>query len=96
MQTKNYEVKGMHCASCATIITKTFKKQAGVEMADVNYATQTAKVIFDPHQTSPEQLSSSIEPFGYSLHLPTETAESMSLSANEHATHLGLGQAKQD
>ncbi len=91
----------MHCASCAGIIEKTFKKQPGVETAEVNYATQTAKVSFDHAHTTPEKLSASIEPFGYSLRLPT--AESMGLpagmagmTANEHAAHLGLGQSKKD
>lgn len=94
MQTTSYEVKGMHCASCAGIIEKTFKKQPGVETAEVNYATQTAKVSFDNAHTTPEKLSASIEPFGYSLHLPT--AASMNMSESEHAAHLGLGQSKKD
>jgi Cu2+-exporting ATPase/Cu+-exporting ATPase len=84
----------MHCASCAGIIKKTFKKQPGVETAEVNYATQTAKVSFDNAHTTPEKLSASIEPFGYSLHLPT--AASMNMSESEHAAHLGLGRSKKD
>ena len=37
----------MHCASCAGMIEKTLKKTAGVESAEVNYGTETAKVTYD-------------------------------------------------
>ncbi len=90
--TQTYKVKGMHCASCASIIEKTFKKTDGVHNAEVNYATETAKVSFDESKTSPHHLSKKIEPLGYSLSVPT--AESMHMSPSEHAAHLGLNQTK--
>ncbi len=64
---QTYRIKGMHCASCASIIEKTFKKTAGVESVQVNYGTETAKVSFDKTKTSAESLSKKIEPLGYSL-----------------------------
>ena len=68
MDTSNtYRVKGMHCASCAVNIEKEFKKIEGVKSAEVNYGTETARVIFDASKTSPENLSKKIEPLGYSL-----------------------------
>jgi Cu2+-exporting ATPase/Cu+-exporting ATPase len=94
MQTQTYKIKGMHCASCASIIEKTFKKVDGVESAEVNYGTETAKVAFDESKTNPQQLSQKIEPLGYSL--VTETAEEMGMSADEHAVHTGLGQSKKE
>jgi len=106
MDSKIYRVKGMHCASCATIIEKTFKKEAGVQSAEVNYGTETAKINFDQGKTNPELLSKKIEPLGYSLALDhlsektydenDQTAESMGMSADEHATHLGLSQSKKE
>ncbi|HEY4480319.1 MAG TPA: heavy metal translocating P-type ATPase [Candidatus Paceibacterota bacterium] len=106
MDSKIYRVKGMHCASCATIIEKTFKKEAGVHSAEVNYGTETAKINFDQGKTNPELLSKKIEPLGYSLALDhlsektydenDQTAESMGMSADEHATHLGLSQSKKE
>ena len=90
-----YKVKGMHCASCASIIERTFKKIAGVHSVEVNYGTETAKVDFDASRVSPQTLSQKIEPLGYSLMLPMEqTAEEMGMSADEHAAHLGLNQSK--
>lgn len=93
MHTQTYNVKGMHCASCSSVIEKTFKKVEGVHSAEVNYGTEKAKVSFDPAKTSPHDLSKHIEPLGYSLEVP-ETAMEMGMSESEHAAHLGLNQSK--
>ena len=110
--THTYNIKGMHCASCAHIIEQTLKKTEGVHSVQVNYGTETAKVVFDGSKTNPTDLSKKIEPLGYSL--VTETAEEMGpvrgredmerssasngmgMSANEHAAHLGLKASKQE
>jgi len=91
---QTFKIKGMHCASCAGIIEKTFKKQAGVTSAEVNYGTEAAKVTFDSEKTTPHHLSQAIEPLGYSLVIPT--AEEMGMSQNEHAAHLGINQSKKE
>ncbi len=91
---QTYQIKGMHCASCAGIIEKTLKKTEGVESIEVNYGTENAKISFNETRVSPQELSKKIEPLGYSLITPT--AEDMGMSANEHAAHLGLNQSKQD
>ena len=93
-KSKIYKVKGMHCASCASIIEKTFNKIEGVELAEANYGTESVKLSYNESKTSPEQLSEQIEKFGYSLELPT--AESMEMSYDEHAAHLGLNQSKKE
>jgi len=99
--TKTYRVKGMHCASCAGIIEKTFKKVDGVESVEVNYGTEKAKVSFNENKTTPQHLSEKIEPFGYSLDLSdnstkghSKTADEMGMSAEDHAAHTGIGQSK--
>lgn len=95
IHSQTYRVKGMHCASCSSVIEKTLKKVTGVESAEVNYGTEKAKVSFDPSQTSPHELSKHIEPFGYTLEIP-QSAEEMGMSADEHAAHLGLNQSKKE
>jgi Cu2+-exporting ATPase/Cu+-exporting ATPase len=92
MDTQTYKVKGMHCASCSSVIEKTLKKITGVQLAEVNYGTEKAKVSFDPLKTNPHDLSKQIEPLGYSLEIGA-TAEEMGMSADEHAAHLGLNQS---
>ncbi len=64
---QKYKVKGMHCASCSSIIEKTLKKQLGVQSAEVNYGTETASISFDQSKTNPQTLSKIIEPLGYTL-----------------------------
>ena len=91
---KTFKIKGMHCASCASIIEKTLKKTEGVESAEVSYGTEAVKLSFDETKISLAQLSEKIEKFGYSLILPT--AESMNMSESEHAEHLGLNQSKKE
>ena len=95
MRTQTYKVNGMHCASCSSVIEKTFKKVDGVQSVEVNYGTEKAKVSFDPSKTNPHALSKHIEPLGYSLEVPA-TAEEMGMSESEHAAHLGLNQSKRE
>lgn len=92
---ETYKVKGMHCASCAGIIEKTVKKIAGVESAEVNYGTETAKINFDNSKITAENLSKEIEPFGYSLEI-SKTADEMGMTQSEHTAHLGLNQSKKE
>ncbi|OGG92844.1 copper-translocating P-type ATPase [Candidatus Kaiserbacteria bacterium RIFOXYD1_FULL_47_14] len=65
--TETYRIRGMHCASCASIIEKSLKKVEGVESAEVNIGTEKVKISFDETKTNPQQLSKTIEPLGYSL-----------------------------
>lgn len=95
MSTTNvYKVKGMHCASCASIIERTVKKIDGVENISVNNGTENAKISFNAEKTSPDMFNQKLEPLGYSLVLPT--AEEMGMTENEHAGHLGLNQSKKE
>lgn len=91
---KIFKIKGMHCASCAGIIERTFKKEDGVISAEVNYGTETAKVSYDESKTDPHKLSSHIEHLGYSLVMPS--ASEMGMSQDEHRAHLGLSQSKEE
>jgi len=72
---KTYKIKGMHCASCAGIIERTFKKTDGVSSVEVNYGTEVAKISFDDKKMSSETLSKKIEPLGYSLIIPDEESK---------------------
>lgn len=103
-QHKIYKVKGMHCASCAGIIERTFKKVDGVEKAEVNYGNESAKVDFDESKITPEALSKKIEPLGYSLYIENEhksdhggmSASEMGMTEDEHREHLGLNKSKEE
>ncbi|MFO1303850.1 MAG: heavy metal translocating P-type ATPase [Burkholderiales bacterium] len=55
---------GMTCAACAARIEKTLNRLPGVA-ANVNFATETARVGFDPAQTTPDQLIAAVTRAGY-------------------------------
>ncbi len=67
MVEKIYKIKGMHCASCAGIIEKTFKKTEGVFSVSVNYGNESAKISFDDSKTNIQDLSEKIKPLGYNF-----------------------------
>lgn len=94
MRTQTYKIKGMHCASCSSLIERTFKKVEGVQSAEVNYGTEKAKVSFDPSKTNPQALSSKIEPLGYSIIMPT--VDDMSTSADDNTARAGIDQSKKE
>ncbi len=95
MATQTFPVRGMHCASCAATIEKTFKKTDGVSAAEVNYGTETATLSYDDAITTPTALSQRIEPLGYSLVI-APTAASMGMSEDEHAAHMGMTMSRDE
>ncbi|MBI2037373.1 MAG: heavy metal translocating P-type ATPase [Candidatus Magasanikbacteria bacterium] len=60
---------GMHCASCAGLIERGLKKVAGVKSANVNFAVEKARVVFDNSVASVEQLIGAVEKSGYKARL---------------------------
>jgi len=96
---QTYRIKGLHCASCASIIERTISKLDGVESISVNNGTEKAKISFASEKISPEIFNQKLEPLGYSLIIENShdmNARSMGMSENEHAAHLGLTTAKKE
>lgn len=72
-QIKNtYPVLDLSCAACALQVEKTLNAQAGVSQAQVNFATNSAQVVFDSQLTSPELLQKAVEDAGYGLLIEAE------------------------
>jgi Cu+-exporting ATPase len=63
-------ITGMTCASCANRVERKLNKLAGVT-ATVNYATEKARVRFDPGTVAAEQLVGAVEAAGYAATLPS-------------------------
>ena len=70
-ETKTYKIRGMHCASCASVIERTVKKIDGVKEISVNNGTENAKISFDGSKTNPESFNKKLAPLGYSLIVST-------------------------
>lgn len=99
MTQKNYIVKGMHCASCSAIITKTLKKLPGVETCDVNFATEKASISMDPSKVALADMNAEIGKLGYTLaedHVAMGHEMEGQKNHGDHAGHLGLTQTKED
>lgn len=90
---QKFSIKGMHCASCASIIERKLKKEAGVEAVEANYATESVKITAS-NAVTPQHLAKTLEPLGYTLVVPS--AEEMNMSVDEHAEHLGTNQSKKE
>lgn len=88
MKTNTYPVKGMHCASCASVIKRKLEKLEGVESCIVNYGTEKAKVSYDPQKVTVPQMNQEIDKLGYSL-MDTEMDMSMPMEGMDHSMHAG-------
>jgi P-type Cu+ transporter len=60
-------ITGMTCASCASRIERGLKKVGGVEMAQVNLASEQATITYDPQQVQPHELVTAVEASGYGV-----------------------------
>ena len=69
---RDFPIAGMTCAACAARIEKVLNRLPGVQ-ANVNLATEYARVALSSNETSPQQLVASIEKAGFSV--PQQTVE---------------------
>ncbi|MEW5901018.1 MAG: heavy metal translocating P-type ATPase [Acidobacteriota bacterium] len=60
-------VRGMSCAGCAAKIQKNLGLLPGVERVNVNFATSSATVIYDPRLLTPDKMVSTIREIGYDV-----------------------------
>lgn len=63
---KNFEVKGMSCASCATGLEKHLKNKEGIKSATVSYGNLSAQISFED-SVSFKQLNRLAKEIGYEL-----------------------------
>ncbi|MEX1276913.1 MAG: heavy metal translocating P-type ATPase [Bacteroidota bacterium] len=80
-QTLTLPVEGMTCASCVARVEKTLKKVEGVEIANVNLATENVTVSFDPAKADLATMAAAVEEAGYKLAIPPPAAD-RSVSGN--------------
>ncbi|MED3038078.1 heavy metal translocating P-type ATPase [Bacillus tropicus] len=63
----NLQISGMTCAACANRIEKGLKKVEGVHAANVNFALEKTKIMYDPQKTNPQQFKEKVESLGYGI-----------------------------
>ena len=64
---QSFPVKGMSCASCSAHVTKALQRLEGVSKVNVNLATNTARVSYDPQLCTPEQMQQAVAQMGFEL-----------------------------
>jgi P-type Cu+ transporter len=73
------DIGGMTCASCATRVEKKLSRVEGVEGCSVNYATEEARVVYDPAQVELADLVDAVSAAGYSAHVHGDAREGTSI-----------------
>jgi Cu+-exporting ATPase len=81
-------VVGMHCASCAQVISRALRKVEGVGQVSAQYATEKVSIEYDPQQVSEETLQKTLKPFGYSLQFSPSSGSEQAHSAESGHDHM--------
>lgn len=66
-QRLDLSISGMHCAGCVGRIEKALRDLDGVQLAQVNVATEKATVYFDPAALHRHAISRKVEEIGYTV-----------------------------
>jgi Cu+-exporting ATPase len=83
MERVELPITGMTCASCANRIERRLNKLDGVT-ASVNYATEKARVEFDPGTVATDQIVAAVEAAGYQAALPADDRAEADADVSEH------------
>ncbi|WP_455383242.1 heavy metal translocating P-type ATPase [Salinispira pacifica] len=66
------KIEGMHCASCVAAVEKSLAHVAGVAEANVNLATESARVTFDSGSADLAALRKAVQDAGYEVVVPVQ------------------------
>lgn len=66
-------VTGMTCQSCADHVTSALSEKAGVINSDVQFASNSATITYDPSIVKMEEIIRAIEETGYKVETKTAT-----------------------
>jgi Cu+-exporting ATPase len=94
MKKEDFSITGMHCASCALLITKGVSRLPGVKSANVNYAAGRAQVEYEEAKVSQQKIISAISSLGYKAEAGFDTMREQRMRNDEMAglkSRLALG-----
>jgi Cu+-exporting ATPase len=74
-------IEGMTCASCSNRVERFLRKTGGVVEANVNLATEQARVRFDPAAVGRDELSRAVEAAGYNVRAEVVADDAAGLDA---------------
>lgn len=65
METRQFQINGMTCASCAARLEKVMARKEGVHEAVVNFATEQLRITYDENILSTEEILHAVEGAGF-------------------------------
>lgn len=89
---ETFPVVGISCAACARSIESLSRSVPGVQRAEVNVATATVTLEYDPLEVQPAEVASVLREFGYDLVQTEDTATALADAAERE--RRGLEQLK--
>ncbi|RLB63426.1 MAG: heavy metal translocating P-type ATPase, partial [Deltaproteobacteria bacterium] len=86
-------IEGIRCASCVWLLEKLVEKEPGVDAIRVNYGTHRAQIKFNPLQTSPSVIFSTVSRLGYLPHPFTSGAAQQAAAREQRSLLIRFGTA---
>lgn len=91
-----FDINGMHCASCAVHIQGDLKKKEGITDANINFALEQGTIAFDEKKISENDIIATIKKTGYTA-VPVDTEkkkEAHGMHDSQHGDHAGHAAAE--
>lgn len=96
MHKELFQVKGMHCASCSAVISRTLKKIPGVASCEINIASEKASIMYDSKIVTLDRMNNEINKLGYSLSDLGADHGKIENNKKHHNEHAGIVQTKEE
>ncbi|SDQ43985.1 heavy metal translocating P-type ATPase [Natronobacterium texcoconense] len=85
-------VEGMHCSTCEGFLSILGEEEAGIHAVEASYATDTARVVYDPDEVTLEELPERLSGYGYTTYFRDEDDDGISRRRDHDlATRLVVG-----
>jgi P-type Cu+ transporter len=84
-------VQGMTCAACQAHVERSLRAVPGVQDATVNLLANSARVVYEPAESSPRDLVAAVSEAGYAASLPAQTGAVHAHHAHAEHEHAEMG-----
>ncbi|MFT4885133.1 MAG: Cu2+-exporting ATPase, partial [Natronomonas sp.] len=68
-------VDGMHCSTCEVFVESLARDVEGVDAVEASYASELARVVYDPETVDADALPDRLSGYGYEAHDPEEATD---------------------
>jgi Cu2+-exporting ATPase len=79
-------IDGMHCSTCEAFLALRGESRDGIIAVDANYATDTARVRYDPDRVDPAELPDRLSGYGYTASFRDEESSTSLPDDRDEAT----------